>query len=418
MERVNERKSYMQTTNLFQHQQLFLSKRKNKDALIWSCGTGKTRAACEWSKQYPAEVLVICPKSLKENWLRELKKWGASGVAITKEQFKKMYMSKSLPIYKQVIVDEVHNGFLTPQFKSQMSKCLREYLKRNNIERVLLLTATVYTSSPWNIFSLATLLGLNWSWSDFNFKYFVHVRMGGRLVPVPRKGVEKDMAFLVKRIADVVDIHDCMDVPEQLHTDPEYFSLSPEQEKAIEDAYDPVHVKRITKQHEIENGVLIGDSEGLMPDQFFKTDKIDRLKTIVEENDKVAIVARYNLQIDAIKDALSDCGKDVFIIRGEVKNRDEITLSAEKAEKAVVIIQADCAEGYQLPSFETCVFASQSYSYAKFEQICGRFLRMDRPTRTTFMYLISGENSIDKAVYDCVQRKQDFQIHLYAKTLL
>lgn len=402
-------------SDLFEHQKRFLLKGTQKDALIWSCGTGKTRTALEWAKCGPGVALVICPKSLKENWQRESARWKVKTRVMTKEEFKKWYMQGNAQPTAQVIVDEVHNGFLTPQFKSQMSKCLRDYIKKYNVPRVLLLTATVYTSSPWNIFNLATLLGLHWSWMNFNLKYFVQVRMGGRMVPMPKKGVEKDMAELVKQIADVVDIHECMDVPEQLHTDPEYFTLTSEQERGINDSYDPVHIKRITKRHEVENGVLIGDSNGLIPDQFFKTDKMDRIKQIVAENDKVAIVARYNLQIDSIRDNLSDCGKPVFIIRGEVKNRDEITLAAESAKQAVVIIQADCAEGYQLPSFEVCVFASQSYSYAKFEQICGRFLRMDKPSRTTFMYLISGEDSVDQAVYDCVQKKQDFQIQLYKK---
>jgi len=79
------------------------------------------------------------------------------------------------------------------------------------------------------------------------------------------------------------------------------------------------------------------------------------------------------------------------------------------------LIQADCAEGYQLPSFGLCVFASQSYSYTKWEQICGRFLRMDKPSRTTFLYLLTEGDSIDQAVYDAVKKKEDFKIELYAK---
>ena len=311
----------------------------------------------------------------------------------------------------------MHNGFLTPNFKSQMSKCLRDYIKKNDIKRVLLLSATVYTSSPWNIFTLATLLGYKWNWRDFNWKYFYQVRMGGRIVPMPKKGVEKEMAELTRKIASVVDIHDCMDVPLQLHEDPQYFALTPEQERAIKSNYDPVHIVRYTKQHEIENGILKGDTNGLIEDQTFPSDKIDRIDRLVRENKKVAIVCRYNMQITALAQHFEHAipEKDAYIIQGATKNRDEITVQCEEAEEAIVIIQADCAEGYQLPSFELCVFASMSYSFAKLEQVCGRFLRMDKPSRTTFSYLLSDGDSVDQAVYDAVKRKEDFQIALYGK---
>jgi superfamily II DNA or RNA helicase len=398
---------------LYNHQKRFLEKNLDKTALVWSCGTGKTRAAIEWTK-LSGDALIICPKPLKANWKRECKKWGSATTnyfVMTKEEFRRDY--KSLPGYHSLIIDEVHSGFLTPHFKSQMSKALRNYIKQHNTKRRLFLSATIYSSSPWNIYQLATLLGHKWDWQAFSMAFFFHVKMGSRFVPMVKKGIEKRLAESVAKIADVVDIHECMDVPLQLHTDPEYFALNQTQIKAIMDNYDPVHIVRYTKQHEIENGVLIGDSQGLIKDQFFVSDKMERIKDLVDENKKIAIVCRYNLQIKAIFEELQGGTKPVYVINGAVKNRDEITTQAEKAEECVVLIQADCAEGYQLPSFEVCVFASQSYSYVKFEQVCGRFLRMDKPSRTTFIYLLTEGDSLDQAVFDSIRKKEDFQIALY-----
>ncbi len=402
----------------YAHQTTFLEKKIQRTALVWSCGTGKTRTAVEWSEMWFGPTLVICPKALKANWQREFKKWGTGKnpvYVMTKEEFRRDW--DIVKICAQVIVDECHNGFLTPHFKSQMSKALKMYLKKWSSPRVLMLSATVYSSSPWNIYQLATILGHKWNWQEFNFTFFMQVRMGGRIVPMAKKGIEERLAKAVLKIADVVDIADCMDVPEQLHTDPEYFALNKEQIKAIKDAYDPVHIVRYTKQHEIENGVLIGDAQGLVKDQFFPSDKLERLDALVRENKKVAIVCRYNLQIQALAEyfeyAMAE--RDVFIINGATKNRDEITLMAEEREEAIVLIQADCAEGYQLPSFGLCIFASMSYSYVKFEQVCGRFLRMDKPSRTTFVYLLTEGKSVDQGVYDAIQRKEDFQMAIYGK---
>jgi len=392
---------------LYQHQKDFLTKSPNRSALVWSCGTGKTRTAIEWAKQKGGTTLIVCPKALKTNWESECEKWGLKEkLILTKENFKKT----SGLYFKNIIVDEIHNGFLTPMFKSQMSKHLRKFI--NDVHpNVLLLSATVYSSSPWNIFNLAYYLGIRWNWQEFNYTFFNQVRMGNRFIPVAKVGSEKRLAEAVKKFASVVDINDCMDVPPQIHSDPELFELTPKQSRAITANYDPLPIVRYTKQHEIENGILL-------PNEFtsletFDCYKNDRLIDLVDENPKIAIVCRYNVQIDVLRRLLDKY--DPLVIRGDVKDRHAITLEAERREKCVVLIQADCAEGYQLPSFPVCVFASMSYSYVKFEQICGRFLRMDKPSKTTFIYLLTSGDSIDKAVYDSIRRKEDFQINLYGK---
>jgi len=394
---------------LFKHQSDFLKANPNKTSLVWSCGTGKTRAAIEWANSTNMRTLIICPKALKTNWDRECMRWSGSDrfTVLTKEELRKNH--KNIPNKNQVIVDEVHNGFLTPGFKSQMSKALKWYLKAHQVPRVLLLSATVYTSSPWNIYNLAWYTGREWNWYKFKLAFFYDVRMGPRIIPMVKKGSEKKLAELTKQIASVVDIHDCMDVPLQYHAEPEYFALNKEQEKAIKDNYDPTPIVRYTLQHEIENGVLLPNE--YRESQTFAYDKLERIKELIEENPKMAIVCRYNAQIDALKREIPQA----LVIRGDVKDRDSVTLQAENSERCVVLIQADCAEGYQLPSFGLCIFVSMSYSYTKWEQICGRFLRMDKPSRTTFLYLLTEGDSIDQAVYDAVKKKEDFKIELYAK---
>ena len=400
--------------DLYAHQKQFLKANPNKSALVWSTGVGKSRTAVEWAAMGNS-VLVICPKALATNWRREFDKWASGRIRkmdvriLTKEQFRKL--AETLPHYDQVIVDEVHNGFLTPHFKSQMSKALRGYLKRQEVPRVLLLSATVYSSSPWNIYNLAHYLGHKLDWVKFNYTFFDQIRMGRRMIPQPKKGCEAKLAKLTKEIASVVDIYDVMDVPLQNHTDPEYFSLTKEQEKAIEGNYDPLPIVRYTRQHEIENGILIGNE--FEETKYYENDKIERIKAICEENKKVAIVCRYNAQIEYLRRELQSFAP--CVIQGDTRDRDTVTVNAENAERAVVLIQADCAEGYQLPSFGVCVFVSMSYSYVKWVQLCGRFLRMDKPSRTTFIYLLTEGESIDQAVFDSVKNKKNFQIELYKK---
>ncbi len=397
--------------NLYKHQLDFLKENPAKKALVWSCGTGKTRTAIEWATLGREHALIICPKALKTNWAREVSRWAnpKNFTIMSKEEFRRDYFE--IPAVKQIIIDEIHNGFLTPHFKSQMSKALKKYIARHEVPRVLALSATVYTSSPWNIYNLAVYTGKLWNYRDFDHAFFDHVRMGPRVVPVAKRGIEKELAEITKRIASVVDINDVIDVPLQNHLEPEYFALSKEQKKAIKDNYDPLPIVRYTLQHEVENGIILPNE--FREAQIFDCDKYERIEELVKENPKIAIVCRYNGQIDLLRAKLAEY--DPLVIRGDVKDRDSVCVKAEASERAVVLIQADCAEGYQLPSFPVCVFASMSYAYTKYEQICGRFLRMDKPSRTTFIYLLAEGDSIDQAVYDAIKRKEDFQINLYEK---
>jgi superfamily II DNA or RNA helicase len=292
-----------------------------------------------------------------------------------------------------------------------MSKTLKKFIKDND-PRVLLLSATVYSSSPWNIYNLAFYLGHQWNYRNFSDAFFDQIRMGARVIPVAKKNCEERLSNAVKKIASIVDISDCMDIPPQNHLEPEYFALTKEQVKGIEESYDPLPIVRYTRQHEVEQGVLIGNE--FTDDKFFEADKNARLLDIIKENKKVAIIARYNLQIDFLKDMLK--GFNPLVIRGDVKNRHEICELAENSESSIVLIQADCAEGYQLPSFSLVVFMSMSYSYVKYEQLCGRFLRMDKPSPTTFIYLFTEGDSMDNGVYQSVRLKEDFNINLYGKT--
>lgn len=400
-------------TTLYKHQLDFLRTNPDKSALVWSCGTGKTRTALDWSR-LGGTVLVVCPKGLRTNWLREAERWnpGQMVVVMSKETFRKEV--KDLPYFDQVIVDEVHNGFLTPHFKSQMSKALRDYLKKNQVTRVLLLSATVYTSSPWNIYQLALYLGYKLDWQKFNYRFFNQIRMGRRFVPVPKKGCEVELAKITKKIASVVNIYDVLDVPLQQHCDPEYFALNKGQQKLIKENYDPLPIVRFTKQHEIENGFITKMSDfsvNIETGIVFDYDKLERIWALVQENPKIAIVCRYTAQINALAEMLKQYSPK--IISGQTDDRDKVCQEAENATKSVVIIQSDCGIGFELPSFPVCVFLSMSYSYTSWEQMCGRFLRMNKPSRTTFLYLLTEGKSVDQGIYDAIKRKEDFKIELF-----
>jgi len=237
-------------------------------------------------------TIFIVPKALKEKWIRDCKLNDYNDCNVfTKETFRRDW--KKLPGYANIVVDEAH---YFSGISSAMSKSLYNYIKKYK-PRVLLLTATPYMSTPWNIYTLARHLGHFWNYLDFKQRFFVDRYIGRRVVPQVRPGIEADIAKLVAKIGDVVRLDECVDVPEQVF-ETEYYELTDSQKKAKKEIVEINPIVRYTKYHEVENGVLKGD--GYMPDSFYECDKIERIKEMCIENKKVAIVCRYNIQIEEI----------------------------------------------------------------------------------------------------------------------
>ena len=259
---------------------------------------------------------------------------------------------------------------------------------------------------------LAKQLGIEWNYGEFKDKFFQEKYLGTRVVYVPRDDddIEDDVAKLVNHIGSTVKIEDCADIPAQTFIR-EDFKLSEAQERAKKSILEVNPIVRFTKYHQIESCAL--KSDGYTDNMFYKCDKVDRIKDICANNKKVAIICRYNLQIDLLKKELEKDKRKVYVIRGEVKNRDEIIQKVESSDEAVILINASISEGYEIPSIGVCVFASMSFSYKDYKQIIGRFLRLNKLNKNVYIHLVS--EGVDEAVYDSIMKKQDFSIAIYEK---
>lgn len=406
-------------TKLYAHQQRFLDKNPDRKLLCWDTGTGKTLTAVEWSKLGEEQTLFIAPKSLKENWLRNTTEHAAPlfSRVISKEEFRRDW--DSLPKYPQIVVDEGH--YFSGQ-TSGLTKALRAYMKKHDTTRILIMTATPYLSTPWNIYTLAKHLGVHWSYIKFLNHFFEDKYVGrreiagkvvGRAIKVVKPGMEEDIGKCVAQIGDVVRLDECADVPPQVF-ETEMFTLNDDQKRAMRDNFDPNPVVRFTKHHQIEGGTLKGDE--YTEDQWFNPVQMERLRELVETHPKVAVICRYNFEVDMIQYHLwrdDPLKKNIFVIRGDVKNRDEVVQQVEAAERAVVIINAACSEGYELPSVPLMVFWSLSFSYKDYKQMLGRILRINRLKKNVYLHLLTP--GISQAVYDSIMKKQDFDIEIYAR---
>jgi superfamily II DNA or RNA helicase len=331
---------------------------------------------------------------------------------LTKEEFKKSH--KSAVRYQNVIVDEAHY-FLG--MKSALSKALHAFLKATK-PNILMLTATPYRSSPWDVYRLLELLDhpTRPSYWRFSTQCFSQVRMGGRMIPVQRKGLEPILAEYIRQVASIVKLEDCIDVPDQIH-EVEYFSLTEEQNDAIAASYDPLPIVRFTKIHQICGGTLKGDEYN--DSQIFISEKLARMIELVESNPRMIVVCRYKSELRMLHEYFKQAKPKLLngLIDGDVSGpeREAILSSFRNKDSYVLFVNASCAEGWELSDCPLMVFYSMDFSLLREIQMRGRIQRINNIKKNTYLYLVV-EGTIDEDIYECVTvKKRDFHLAIYEK---
>jgi superfamily II DNA or RNA helicase len=394
----------------YKHQEEFLKKNPDKYLLVWGCGTGKTRSAIEWADT-KGKTLVVVPKGLVLNWEREILKWSsniANFEVMTKETFRKF--AKELPRFEAVIMDEAH-FFAGMKPISLMSKNMLAYIKKQQVRYVLGLTATPYLSKAWNIFRLAKILGYEWNYFEFKSLFYNDVRMGHRLIEVPKAGVEALLGRWVSTIGEAKELEDCVDVPESTFTT-EYFALTKEQEKKKLDAYDSNPIVRYTREHQICGGTLKGND--FTQGEVFEADKRQRVFDLAHEHDRLIVVCRYRLEIEALHEGLTKLGFKVYVITGDTEERDTVLQETRKEPKSILLVSSGCSEGWEYPECTTMIFYSYDFSLKNYIQMLGRIQRINDVRKRLYLSLVL-KGSIDEDVFNSILKKRDFHMHIYAQ---
>jgi SNF2 family DNA or RNA helicase len=425
---------------LYAHQKRILEENKPKALLGLGTGTGKTLLALELAE---GRTLVICPKQQKldKTWEENALKFGIiiNLTVISKEDIRRDW--NILEQYDTVIVDECHyclgvepytrqrNKIEIPK-TSQIYEALFKYLKKYPPQRLYLCSATPATKAM-KIWALARIYGRNWNFYKFRDFFYIK-RKKGRInfwIEKDTKEIKDKKIELIKSFGYTGRLQDFVDVPEQTHQNV-YFELTDEQKQKVKQIKEKqqldVNVLR-TKMRTIENGVLynhkiekITEREERLVKSFetFHSHKIDYIKERTEEYDKIVVFANYTAQIFAIEKELKKEGLNVLTLTGQTKDKDRINIikEADKAEKCIIVIQANISAGYQLPSFPCVIYASKSYKYEDYEQSLGRVLRGDHLKKNLYIHLIL-KGGVDEQCHKSIMEGKDFQEKLMSQEL-
>lgn len=374
--------------NLYPHQQKFIDDNPKGAILCWETGTGKSHAARLWLQaggRYSAAV-VICPKQIKKDWE------GNSPWLYSFEEFKKADKEGLLPSNPTAIVVDEADMMASPLFeakkRSQRTEALYNYIMRNPQADTLLLTATPVRSTPANMHTLLVLSRMvpatKECWLRYRDRYYALTNMPYLPRPawLPRMGWQRMMPSLINKYTYTALMQDIVDLPEETH---EIIKLkAPDYEQNEE--WEPT--KQFSEDHRLE--------------QRYKHKEITRISRGYR---KVVVVCRYTQQIQQLNKQLSK-ERETFVLDGRTRDVAKTIADAEASGECYIIVQAQVAAGFELPSFAVMIFASMSYGARDYVQMKGRVKRINALKPLKYFYLLAGR--CDKMVYDSVKKGETF----------
>lgn len=398
-------------TKLLPHQQAFVDKNPDKHLLAWGTRVGKSLAITGWiEKQKSLRCVLICPKRLKKQWQDALTYEGIKNTDVyTKEEILRVNMS----VYDAVVVDEAHHA-TSPLLKpSRITRLLHDFTVDTPTAPILLATATPIRSTPWNIHTLAWILGTRWNSKEFQKKFFNLVKRPYSPRPFwePVKQWRTDIHPFVHALGDVLTLADIVEVPEQRHHVIDV-PLTEKTQRAIKEVADVNATAEWYARHKLAQ----------------REEKLEKIRELSDGEAKVIIVAKYIEQIEYYAQELEG-EREVIVLTGKTKDQAETIKRAQESLECYFIIQADAGEGFRGDSFSMMIFASMSWSFLAYDQMLGRMMHLDKKHSNDYYFLLStnhaspanpSKNEINKSkdrhIYERVMSGRDFSLTEIAKS--
>ena len=424
----------------FKHQEdgiKFLLKNK-KCILADDMGLGKTYQSIVAALESGAErVLIICPSSLKINWMREIENfcskddvsiitgnyWNPKRFTIvnydilknfhTVEERNKEYedweLMRDIVNFKPdlLILDEAH---YIKNHKSKRGAILKDLSKNFGCDNVWLLTGTPIANRPMDYYNLLSIIDspITNNWVHYAKTYCdgMRFRKGGKYVWVTKGASNLDeLASKTKRTILRRKKEDVLDLPEKLIT-PVYLEL----ENVV--GYKSVWEDYLEKRR--IDGKKGNPAKDLVEMTLLRTFvametvpySIEKAEEALELNKKVIIFCNFNDEMDAF---IRHFGNKCVCVRGGMSDKQK-QLSVDRFQEddscKVFVGQIKAAGvGLTLTKAEIVIMNSLDWVPGNHEQAEDRAYRIGQKETVNIYYMLM-DDTIDTLVWDILNEKK------------
>lgn len=405
-------KMYLQCSNaemLYKFQKQLVDSADPNFLYAADTGTGKTIMAIHhYLKHSNGEpiLLIAPPQKLKEGgWRRDIQ--AVCDFYKIEIQFSEMSYGKLADLYKMykgwfVIFDEAH---YIKNPTSQRGKAAAKLAKQSS--HFVLLTATPASNGWEDTYNYFIMFGYFKSKKEMNDRYakWGTMYLGNRRIPKIEGWINEDQlhdkyhSFTVSISKDKA-----LDLPPLIFEDVNFMRSSD---------YDKVAKQRVLGAEEFDTPSKLAHGLRYYANQKDKLDYAEMLCEGTENN--IVIFYYYQKEIDALKKKIKN--KQFFEVSGKNSNLP-LKSSWGDLKNTVTFVQYMAGSaGIELQYANTVIFYTPTYSYQDYSQALGRAYRNGQTKKVT-VYRFITQRTIEQAVYEALENKQDFSEELYMSTKL
>lgn len=411
------------------HQKLAIEKLVANDRFILAddMGLGKTTSTVIASIETKAKkVLIICPASLKINWLREIqnytdrsisivegKKWESADFVIVNYDIIKNFhdhenVENSVIVKEKfdlVIIDEAHYIQNKKAARTQLCNDVA-----NKIGKVWLLTGTPLTSRPINYFNLLELVDspVAQNWMAYVRRYCdgFQFRAGNRKIWNVNGASnleelrDRTQHTILRRLKEEI-----LDLPDKIIT-PIYLNLKSDTYKTLMGEYFDWY-----RNNEESKSLALQFSKLMKVRQIISQEKIKNTIEIVnssiDQEKKVIIFTNFT---DTLNQFVDYFKKDCVYLDGSCsKNQRQEAVDRFQNDDKVKVFVGNlkaAGVGITLTAAEVVIMNDLSFVPSDHSQAEDRAYRIGQNKGVSIYYPIF-ENTIEGAIYDILSRKKN-----------
>jgi SNF2 family DNA or RNA helicase len=390
-------------------------------------GLGKTTSTVIASLESGSEkVLIICPASLKINWMREIqnytdksisiiegKNWESADYMIINYDILKNFYDPKVPEestilnegFDLVVVDEAH---YIQNSQAQRTKIVNDICRK--VGRVWLLTGTPMTSRPMNYYNLLNLVD---SPVAYNWMAYVKRYCNGYQFTVGKRKVwNVQGADNLEELRDRTKTHvlrrlkeDILDLPDKIIT-PVYLRLkSKDYEQLMGEYYDWYEQSDESSSLTVQFSKLMKVRQVIAENKVKETCEI--AENIIEQGKKVIIFTNFTNTLNMIKEHF---GKSAVTLDGSMSKpaRQYSVDQFQENEKIKVFVGnlKAAGVGITLTAAEAVIMNDLSFVPSDHAQAEDRAYRYGQKSNVSVFYPIF-ENSIEGVIYDILSKKKN-----------
>ena len=416
---------------LYRHQieSLERLKDKNRIALYWDMGLGKTYGGAEKLADLNAKInLVICQKSKIDDWIDHFDQNYSDKYLvfnlINKVEFEAfMSYQEQEDYYERIGVINYDLVWRRKELLSlkdftllldESSLIQNETSKRSEFilkmqpKNVILLSGTPVGGKYENLWSQMSLLGWPISKKMFYNHYVDYHWDDSNGFPLMIIDGYKNKERLKRKMreygCDFIKTDEVFDLPKQIDQTVKI---------PITKEYKQFRKKHIVKFDDIE---LVGDTilkamlyERQLCGQY-NQDKLNAFKDLLEStNDRLIVFYNFTEELNLMWKMADEINKPVSIVNGEIKQLDHY----EKYNNSVTFIQYQAgAMGLNLQKANKIIYFTPPFSSELFEQSKKRIHRIGQE-KPCFYYYLTCKNSIEEKIYATLAMRKDYTDKLF-----